>query len=52
MCLNPDHQWQVGFDGDEDVYDIRYTEDFETLQPGDLLGVRLVYGPATEAETE
>lgn len=25
VCLNPDHQWKVGFDGDEDVYDIRYT---------------------------
>lgn len=25
MCLNPEHQWKVGFDGDENVYDIRYT---------------------------
>lgn len=25
VCLNPDHRWKVGFDGDEDVYDIRYT---------------------------
>lgn len=25
VCLNPDHQWKVGFDGDENVYDIRYT---------------------------
>lgn len=25
VCLNPDHQWKVGFDGDEKVYDIRYT---------------------------
>ncbi len=25
VCLNPDHEWKVGFDGDEDVYDIRYT---------------------------
>ncbi|MEX1198557.1 MAG: matrixin family metalloprotease [Pseudohongiellaceae bacterium] len=25
VCLNPDHGWKVGFDGDEDVYDIRYT---------------------------
>jgi hypothetical protein len=25
VCLNPDHQWKVGFDGNEDVYDIRYT---------------------------
>lgn len=25
VCLNPDHKWKVGFDGDEEVYDIRYT---------------------------
>ncbi|GAB3279054.1 hypothetical protein GCM10027297_16410 [Parahaliea aestuarii] len=25
VCLNPDHAWKVGFDGDESVYDIRYT---------------------------
>lgn len=25
VCLNPEHQWKVGFDGDEEVYDIRYT---------------------------
>jgi hypothetical protein len=25
VCLNPDHGWKVGFDGNEDVYDIRYT---------------------------
>ncbi len=25
VCLNPDHDWKVGFDGDEDAYDIRYT---------------------------
>lgn len=25
VCLNPEHEWKVGFDGDEDVYDIRYT---------------------------
>jgi hypothetical protein len=25
VCLNPEHKWKVGFDGDEDVYDIRYT---------------------------
>lgn len=25
VCLNPDHEWKVGFDGDENVYDIRYT---------------------------
>lgn len=25
VCLNPELEWKVGFDGDEDVYDIRYT---------------------------
>lgn len=25
VCLNPEQQWKVGFDGNEDVYDIRYT---------------------------
>ncbi|MFO8003641.1 matrixin family metalloprotease [Thioalkalivibrio sp.] len=25
VCLNPDHRWKVGFDGNEDVYDIRHT---------------------------
>ncbi|WP_088328926.1 matrixin family metalloprotease [Lacimicrobium sp. SS2-24] len=25
VCLNPEHKWKIGFDGDEDVYDIRYT---------------------------
>lgn len=25
VCLNPDHKWKTGFDGDKDVYDIRYT---------------------------
>ncbi len=25
ICLNPHHPWKVGFDGDTDVYDIRYT---------------------------
>jgi hypothetical protein len=25
VCLNPGHKWKVGFDGNEDVYDIRYT---------------------------
>lgn len=24
MCLNPNHQWYVGFDGDENLYDISY----------------------------
>ncbi|WP_091645612.1 matrixin family metalloprotease [Aquisalimonas asiatica] len=25
VCLNPEQEWKVGFDGDKDVYDIRYT---------------------------
>lgn len=25
VCLNPDHDWKVGFDGNKEVYDIRYT---------------------------
>ncbi len=25
ICLNPQQRWKVGFDGDTDVYDIRYT---------------------------
>ena len=25
VCMNPDHEWKVGFDGDMNVYDIRYT---------------------------
>lgn len=25
VCLNPEERWKVGFDGDENVYDIRYT---------------------------
>jgi hypothetical protein len=25
ICLNPHHRWKVGFDGNIDVYDIRYT---------------------------
>ncbi|MCS3902829.1 hypothetical protein J2T55_000833 [Methylohalomonas lacus] len=74
VCLNPDHKWKVGFDGDEDIYDIRYTliheighaigldhpgpsgqvmafrytESFDDLQPGDLRGVRRLYGRATD----
>ncbi len=72
VCLNPEHTWKVGFDGNKDVYDIRYTliheighaigldhpgpsgqvmgfrytEDFPELQPGDLRGVRRLYGHA------
>ena len=70
VCLNPDHKWKVGFDGDKEVYDIRYTlvheighaigldhpgpsgqlmgfrytEAFAELQPGDLRGIRQLYG--------
>jgi len=25
VCLNPHQEWKVGFDGNKDVYDIRYT---------------------------
>jgi hypothetical protein len=25
ICLNPEHDWKIGFDGNTDVYDIRYT---------------------------
>lgn len=74
LCLNPDHRWKVGFDGNETVYDIRYTliheighaigldhpgrsgqvmafrysEAYDDLQPGDLLGVKQLYGPPLE----
>lgn len=70
VCLNPNQKWKVGFDGNKDVYDIRYTliheighaigldhpgpsgqvmgfrytEDFPGLQPGDLRGIRRLYG--------
>jgi len=70
ICLNPAMPWKIGFDGDIDVYDIRYTlvheighaigldhpgrvgqvmsfhydEQHNELQPGDLEGVRLLYG--------
>ncbi|TVS18062.1 MAG: hypothetical protein EA417_04690 [Gammaproteobacteria bacterium] len=75
VCFNPDHRWKVGFDGDTDVYDIRYTliheighavgldhpgpegqimgfrytEAFAELQPGDLRGIRQLYGPSANA---
>ncbi|MBE0486821.1 matrixin family metalloprotease [Marinobacter sp.] len=74
VCLNPHQKWKVGFDGNKNVYDIRYTliheighaigldhpgpagqlmgfrytEDFPELQPGDLRGVRLLYGRAAD----
>ncbi len=77
VCLNPEKQWKVGFDGDKDVYDIRYTliheighaigldhpgpegqlmgfrytEAFAELQPGDLRGIRQLYGPAPNDST-
>ncbi len=25
VCFNPEHQWKVGFNGDKNVYDFRYT---------------------------
>ena len=25
ICLNPDVRWKLGFDGNVDVYDLRYT---------------------------
>lgn len=78
VCLNPEKAWKVGFDGDKDVYDIRYTlvheighaigldhpgpsgqvmafrytEAFQDLQPGDLRGVQLLYGPARPDSNE
>jgi hypothetical protein len=74
VCLNPEHEWKVGFDGDENIYDIRYTliheighaigldhpgpsgqvmgfrytEAFDDLQPGDVRGIRLLYGRAAD----
>jgi hypothetical protein len=76
VCLNPEHKWKVGFDGDENVNDIRYTliheighaigldhpgpsgqvmafrytEAYNDLQPGDLRGVRLLYGRAMDKD--
>lgn len=70
VCLNPEQNWKVGFGGDKEVYDIRYTliheighaigldhpgpsgqvmgfrytEAFPGLQPGDLRGIRQLYG--------
>jgi Matrixin len=71
ICLNPEQPWKVGFDGDLDVYDLRYTiaheaghaigldhpspagqlmsyrydERHQGLQPGDIQGAALLYGP-------
>lgn len=76
VCLNPELAWKVGFDGNKDVYDVRYTlvheighaigldhpgptgqvmgfrytEAFADLQPGDLRGVRLLYGQALASD--
>jgi hypothetical protein len=70
VCLNPEQKWKVGFGGDTESYDIRYTliheighaigldhpgpsgqvmgfrytEKFPGLQPGDLRGIRQLYG--------
>lgn len=70
VCLNPEQKWKVGFGGNKEVYDLRYTliheighaigldhpgpsgqvmgfrytEDFPELQPGDLRGIRRLYG--------
>lgn len=72
VCLNPAHMWKVGFDGDLETYDLRYTfaheighaigldhyirgqsimhfkysENFQGLQPGDIAGVKWLYGSA------
>lgn len=74
VCLNPVHNWKIGFDGDLEHYDLRYTfaheighaigfdhhlrdrsimhfkyaEEFRSLQPGDIEGVRWLYGPASD----
>jgi Matrixin len=71
ICLNPSQPWKIGFDGNLDVYDLRYTiaheighaigldhpsaagelmsyrydERHAGLQPGDIKGVTLLYGP-------
>jgi hypothetical protein len=29
ICLNPQQRWKIGFDGDLDVYDLRYTLEHE-----------------------
>ncbi|WP_104416037.1 matrixin family metalloprotease [Marinobacter persicus] len=76
VCLNPDKKWKVGFGGDTEVYDLRYTliheighaigldhpgpsgqvmgfrytEEFPELQPGDLRGIRRLYGRSTRRD--
>lgn len=76
VCLNPEHRWKVGFNGDNEAYDIRYTliheighaigldhpgpagqvmafrytEAFDELQPGDVLGVQRLYGHPVDNE--
>jgi hypothetical protein len=78
ICLNPAKLWKVGFDGNLDVYDIRYamahevghaigldhpspsgelmsfrySEDFRTLQPGDVAGAITLYGKPGAAIAE
>ena len=73
ICLNPRQPWKIGFDGNLDVYDLRYTlaheighaigldhpsaagelmsyrydEKQKGLQPGDMRGAALLYGPRT-----
>jgi hypothetical protein len=47
ICLNPTKLWKIGFDGNLDVYDVRYTIAHEVghaLQPGDVAGAVALYG--------
>lgn len=70
ICLNPEKPWKTSFDGNLDVYDLRYTiaheighalgldhsgrkgslmdfryrEFFREPQPGDVAGIREIYG--------
>ncbi len=78
ICLNPTKSWKIGFDGNLDVYDVRYamaheighaigldhpspsgelmsfrySEDFRTLQPGDVAGAIVLYGKPGAAIAE
>jgi hypothetical protein len=78
ICLNPTKLWKIGFDGNLDVYDVRYTiaheighaigldhpspsgelmsfrctEDFRTLQSGDVAGAVALYGEPGTASAE